>query len=318
MLLQKVYILSFLLLSSSPVQAEALCCMADHGLPIAQYFALERVCSLFPYIYDTILGQLAAFSVLYLHTHHDSSRKDIHMLISFQARSSRYLTVPGQNGSIVSTLQGLHISSCSDDMLIPTPHNTPAATPRTSPLAPGRETGRRVANNPITPPPPSGHSRNTRTWPDSSYPGMIYSENARIPRSPHSDTSSTDTVSGLQAPHNTPVTPSVSPQRSPTSSDGRVETPRPPRRHEPAFFGSPLNPTRQRGGGPKKKQKGKPTKGKLTNGNPKGKGKGTAKDKMLDDTALAIAHGESPIYTSNIVVSTQSHPLQYPSHIHIN
>ncbi|KAG4418902.1 hypothetical protein IFR04_007938 [Cadophora malorum] len=224
------------------------------------------------------------------------------------ARSSRYLTVPGQNGSIVSTLQGLHISSCSDDMLIPTPHNTPAATPRTSPTAPGRETGRRVASNsPITPPPPTGHPRNTRTCPNSPYPGMVYGENSRIPRSPHSDTSSTDTVSGLQAPHNTPVTPSVSPQRSPTSSDGRVETARLPRRHGPAFFGSPLNPTRQRGGGPKKKQKGKMTNGKLPNGKTKGKGKGTAKDKMLDDTALAVAHGESPIYTSNIVAILQ-HP----------
>lgn len=256
------------------------------------------------------LSDLLCPPLSYLHTHHNSSLSNIELLISFQARSSRYLTVPGQNGSIVSTLQGLHISSCSDDMLIPTPHNTPAATPRTSPTAPGRETGRRVAsNNPITPPPPTGHPRNTRTCPDSPYPGMVYGEMARIPRSPHSDTSSTDTVSGLQAPHNTPVTPSVSPQRSPTSSDGRVETPRLPRRHGPAFFGSPLNPTRQRGAGPKKKQKGKMTNGKLPNGKTKGKGKGTAKDKMLDDTALAVAHGESPIYTSNIVVSLPSNPL---------
>ena len=51
------------------------------------------------------------------------------------------------------------------------------------------------------------------------------------------------------------------------------------------------------------------TNGKLPNGKTKGKGKGTAKDKMLDDTALAVAHGESPIYTSNIVVSLPSNPL---------
>lgn len=46
--LQIVLPLSFLLLSSSPVQTEALCCMADHAFPIAQYFALKRVCTLFP------------------------------------------------------------------------------------------------------------------------------------------------------------------------------------------------------------------------------------------------------------------------------
>ncbi|PVH79868.1 hypothetical protein DL98DRAFT_213811, partial [Cadophora sp. DSE1049] len=216
------------------------------------------------------------------------------------ARSSRYLTVPGQNGSIASTLQGLQISSCSDNMLIPTPHNTPAATPRTSPITPGRESSGRVSRtNPVTPSPPSGARRVNPNYTDSPYPGMIYGD--QTPVSPP------NVESGLLAPTNTPVTPSVSPQRSPTSSDGRVDTPRPPRRYEPALFGSSLNLTRQRGGGPKKKQKGKLTNGKLTNGKAKAKGKGAAKDKMLDDTALAVAHGESPIYSENIVAILQ-HP----------
>ncbi|KAH7378056.1 hypothetical protein BKA64DRAFT_750455 [Cadophora sp. MPI-SDFR-AT-0126] len=227
------------------------------------------------------------------------------------ARSSRYLTVPGQNDSIASTLEGLQISSCSDDMLIPTPHNTPAATPRTSPTALGRESSRRVAGNtPITPPPPVGYLCSNSNYTDSLYPGRTYIDRTLTSQSPRSQSSGTATESGLQEPYNTPVTPSVSPQRSPASSDGRVDTPRLARRCEPAVFGSSLHPTRRRGSGPKKKQKGKATKGKPTNGkltNSKAKGKGSAKDKMLDDSALAVAHGESPIYTENIAAILQ-HP----------
>ncbi|KAK0101114.1 hypothetical protein ONS95_012903 [Cadophora gregata] len=222
------------------------------------------------------------------------------------AQSSRYLTVPGQNGTITTTLEGLQISSCTDNMLIPTPHNTPAATPRTSPITPGRESIRRASRaNPVTPPPPSGARRTPTGHTDSPYPGRRHGEHPRRQSPPSPIPETTNPIAGLQALNSNPVAPSVSPQRSTTSSDGRDDTTRAPRRLGPGIFGTPLNPTRQRGGGPKKKQKGKLANGKLTNG--KAKRKGSAKDKMLDDTTLAVAHGESPIYSTNIAAILQ-HP----------
>ncbi|KAL2067728.1 hypothetical protein VTL71DRAFT_15824 [Oculimacula yallundae] len=153
--------------------------------------------------------------------------------------SSRHLQVPGADSRTAVTLHGLQLSSCSDNMLVPTPYNTPTATPRTS----GRSS-----------------------------------------------------VSSTGAPPNTPTTPKMSPRGSATTSPASTNG----RRLPPAVFGSPLHPTRQFGGGPKKKQKGK-----LTNG--KGKGKGSVKEKMLDDPALAVAHGDSPVYSENITAILQ-HP----------
>ncbi|KAH6715093.1 hypothetical protein BKA61DRAFT_603688 [Leptodontidium sp. MPI-SDFR-AT-0119] len=176
--------------------------------------------------------------------------------------TSRYLTVPGQEDldRISVTLEGLQISSCGDEMFIPTPFNSPAISPRASPTTPRRYTS----------------------------------------RAPRHEVS---VASGIEVPPNTPVTPIPSQGATATPSPTPT-TPAAAPRYQPANFGSPLHPTRRNGGGAKKKQKGK-----LANGKGKGKtkAKGKAKDKMLDDASLAVAHGESPIYTENIAAILQ-HP----------
>ncbi|CZS92967.1 uncharacterized protein RAG0_03454 [Rhynchosporium agropyri] len=159
------------------------------------------------------------------------------------SRASRHLQVPVSEYRTAVTLQGLQLSSCSEHMLVPTPMNTPAATPRTSPTSLGRSS-----------------------------------------------------VSSPAAPPNTPTTPTNSPRRVVTTDICSDSTS--PRRFAPAIFGSPLHPTRQRGGGPKKQKKAKMTKGK-------GKGKVSAKEKMLDDPAQAVANGESPVYSEDLVAILQ-------------
>ncbi|KAH7310033.1 hypothetical protein BKA65DRAFT_169205 [Rhexocercosporidium sp. MPI-PUGE-AT-0058] len=177
--------------------------------------------------------------------------------------TSRYLAVPGQEDQLTASLQGLEISSCGEEMLIPTPFNTPAPTPRASPTTPRRYNSRA-----------SGYE--------------VSSE------------------SGIEVPPNTPITPPIPSPGASVSPVSNPTTPAAVPRYQPANFGSPLHPTRQNGAGPKKKQKGKLTNGK-GKGKTKTKGKGSTKDKMLDDAALAVAHGESPIYTENITAILQ-HP----------